>query len=157
MFWRRCNKFKVTYNIVKCFSTKSPSLPRWEWEREKATNVTNPCSWLQNNSSHVLSALFGLIYRPRDFASYMLGIFICNLLLYLAFYIIMKVSMALGASAPRPLQARWCRRCRKPLLLTHSFVAPRRSSPSRSSASLPPLWCGLLPCISSSRISAAGR
>ncbi|XP_073929258.1 SID1 transmembrane family member 1 isoform X2 [Castor canadensis] len=36
-------------------------------------------------------ALFGLIYRPRDFASYMLGIFICNLLLYLAFYIIMKV------------------------------------------------------------------
>ncbi|EPQ12132.1 SID1 transmembrane family member 1 [Myotis brandtii] len=35
-------------------------------------------------------ALFGLIYRPRDFASYMLGIFIGNLLLYLAFYIIMK-------------------------------------------------------------------
>ncbi|KAF4020759.1 hypothetical protein G4228_012321 [Cervus hanglu yarkandensis] len=35
-------------------------------------------------------ALFGLINRPRDFASYMLGIFICNLLLYLAFYIIMK-------------------------------------------------------------------
>ncbi|CAH6792359.1 Sidt1 [Phodopus roborovskii] len=35
-------------------------------------------------------AFFGLIYRPRDFASYMLGIFICNLLLYLAFYIIMK-------------------------------------------------------------------
>ncbi|XP_025231501.1 SID1 transmembrane family member 1 isoform X5 [Theropithecus gelada] len=36
-------------------------------------------------------ALFGLIHRPRDFASYMLGIFICNLLLYLAFYIIMKL------------------------------------------------------------------
>ncbi|XP_076974477.1 SID1 transmembrane family member 1 isoform X2 [Tamandua tetradactyla] len=36
-------------------------------------------------------ALFGLINRPRDFASYMLGIFICNLLLYLAFYIIMKL------------------------------------------------------------------
>uniref|UniRef100_A0A8C4LZ47 SID1 transmembrane family member 1 n=1 Tax=Equus asinus asinus TaxID=83772 RepID=A0A8C4LZ47_EQUAS len=36
-------------------------------------------------------AFFGLIYRPRDFASYMLGIFICNLLLYLAFYIIMKL------------------------------------------------------------------
>ncbi|XP_060226446.1 SID1 transmembrane family member 1 isoform X2 [Meriones unguiculatus] len=36
-------------------------------------------------------AFLGLIYRPRDFASYMLGIFICNLLLYLAFYIIMKV------------------------------------------------------------------
>ncbi|XP_021566768.1 SID1 transmembrane family member 1 isoform X1 [Carlito syrichta] len=36
-------------------------------------------------------ALFGLIYRPKDFASYMLGIFIGNLLLYLAFYIIMKL------------------------------------------------------------------
>ncbi|XP_035963068.1 SID1 transmembrane family member 1 isoform X3 [Halichoerus grypus] len=36
-------------------------------------------------------ALYGLICRPRDFASYMLGIFICNLLLYLAFYIIMKL------------------------------------------------------------------
>ncbi|XP_016055630.1 PREDICTED: SID1 transmembrane family member 1 [Miniopterus natalensis] len=39
-------------------------------------------------------ALFGLIYRPRDFASYMLGIFIGNLLLYLAFYIIMKLRSA---------------------------------------------------------------
>nr|XP_045004020.1 SID1 transmembrane family member 1 isoform X1 [Jaculus jaculus] len=39
-------------------------------------------------------ALFGLIYRPRDFASYVLGIFICNLLLYLAFYIIMKLRSA---------------------------------------------------------------
>uniref|UniRef100_A0A670ZAI3 SID1 transmembrane family member 1 n=1 Tax=Pseudonaja textilis TaxID=8673 RepID=A0A670ZAI3_PSETE len=36
-------------------------------------------------------AIFGLVYRPRDFASYMLGIFICNLLLYLAFYVIMKL------------------------------------------------------------------
>uniref|UniRef100_A0A8C5KEM2 SID1 transmembrane family, member 1 n=1 Tax=Jaculus jaculus TaxID=51337 RepID=A0A8C5KEM2_JACJA len=42
----------------------------------------------------VPSALFGLIYRPRDFASYVLGIFICNLLLYLAFYIIMKLRSA---------------------------------------------------------------
>ncbi|XP_076204355.1 SID1 transmembrane family member 1 isoform X3 [Aptenodytes patagonicus] len=39
-------------------------------------------------------AIFGLVYRPRDFASYILGIFICNLLLYLAFYIIMKVKEA---------------------------------------------------------------
>ncbi|CAH2218828.1 SID1 transmembrane family member 1 isoform X1 [Pelobates cultripes] len=36
-------------------------------------------------------AIFGLVCRPRDFASYLLGIFICNLLLYLAFYIIMKL------------------------------------------------------------------
>ncbi|XP_018427572.1 PREDICTED: SID1 transmembrane family member 1 isoform X2 [Nanorana parkeri] len=39
-------------------------------------------------------AIFGLVYRPRDFASYILGIFICNLLLYLAFYIIMKLRSA---------------------------------------------------------------
>lgn len=30
--------------------------------------------------------------RPNDFASYLLAIGICNLLLYFAFYIIMKVS-----------------------------------------------------------------
>ncbi|KAM9224439.1 SID1 transmembrane family member 1 isoform 2-T2 [Dugong dugon] len=47
-------------------------------------------------------ALFGLIYQPRDFASYMLGIFICNLLLYLAFYIIMKLR-SLEKVLPIPL------------------------------------------------------
>lgn len=39
--------------------------------------------------------------RPNDFASYLLAIGICNLLLYFAFYIIMKVS---GAAEP-PLPA----------------------------------------------------
>lgn len=37
--------------------------------------------------------------RPNDFASYLLAIGICNLLLYFAFYIIMKVS---GAAEPPP-------------------------------------------------------
>ncbi|OCT93603.1 hypothetical protein XELAEV_18011277mg [Xenopus laevis] len=41
-----------------------------------------------------LFAIFGLVFRPRDFPSYLLGIFICNLLLYLAFYIIMKQTPA---------------------------------------------------------------
>uniref|UniRef100_H3B1E4 SID1 transmembrane family member 1 n=1 Tax=Latimeria chalumnae TaxID=7897 RepID=H3B1E4_LATCH len=36
-------------------------------------------------------AVFGLVSRPKDFASYLVGIFICNLLLYLTFYIIMKL------------------------------------------------------------------
>lgn len=36
-------------------------------------------------------AAYGLIERPNDFASYLLAIAICNLLLYFAFYIIMKV------------------------------------------------------------------
>ncbi|KAG5837376.1 hypothetical protein ANANG_G00238610 [Anguilla anguilla] len=35
-------------------------------------------------------AAYGLIERPNDFASYLLAIGICNLLLYFAFYIIMK-------------------------------------------------------------------
>lgn len=37
--------------------------------------------------------------RPNDFASYLLAIGICNLLLYFAFYIIMKVR----AEPARPL------------------------------------------------------
>uniref|UniRef100_A0A8C0GN55 SID1 transmembrane family member 2 n=1 Tax=Chelonoidis abingdonii TaxID=106734 RepID=A0A8C0GN55_CHEAB len=36
-------------------------------------------------------AAYGLIVQPNDFASYLLAIGICNLLLYFAFYIIMKV------------------------------------------------------------------
>ncbi|XP_053076848.1 SID1 transmembrane family member 1 isoform X2 [Acinonyx jubatus] len=97
-------------------------------------------------------ALFGLIYRPRDFASYMLGIFICNLLLYLAFYIIMKVRVGTGSRPP------WVRKGRELHLLSiHSSAARRSSSPSRSSASWPRLWCGPPLCTFSSRISAAGR
>ncbi|GAB1300293.1 SID1 transmembrane family member 1 [Apodemus speciosus] len=74
------------------------------------------------------NAFFGLIYRPRDFASYMLGIFICNLLLYLAFYIIMKL-----------------RSSEKVLPLPVVF------------ASWPRPWYGLPPCTFSSRTSVAGR
>ncbi|XP_063799374.1 SID1 transmembrane family member 2 isoform X3 [Pseudophryne corroboree] len=36
-------------------------------------------------------AAYGLIKRPNDFASYLLAIGLCNLLLYFAFYIIMKL------------------------------------------------------------------
>lgn len=38
-------------------------------------------------------AAYGLIQKPNDFASYLLAIAICNLLLYFAFYIIMKVGV----------------------------------------------------------------
>lgn len=37
-------------------------------------------------------AIYGMISAPKDFASYLLIIFLTNLLLYIAFYIIMKVS-----------------------------------------------------------------
>ncbi|KAH0628609.1 hypothetical protein JD844_009967 [Phrynosoma platyrhinos] len=47
-------------------------------------------------------AIFGLVYRPKDFASYLLGIFICNLLLYLAFYVIMKETPAESREKNRP-------------------------------------------------------
>uniref|UniRef100_A0A803YRC7 SID1 transmembrane family member 1 n=1 Tax=Meleagris gallopavo TaxID=9103 RepID=A0A803YRC7_MELGA len=53
------------------------------WDRMVLLIVGNLVNWS--------FAIFGLVYRPRDFASYILGIFICNLLLYLAFYIIMKI------------------------------------------------------------------
>ncbi len=36
-------------------------------------------------------AMHGLVYRPPDFASYMLGILVTNLFLYFTFYIFMKV------------------------------------------------------------------
>lgn len=36
-------------------------------------------------------AVYGLIERPPDFASYVLAIFITNLMLYTTFYIIMKL------------------------------------------------------------------
>uniref|UniRef100_A0A8C1N828 SID1 transmembrane family, member 2 n=1 Tax=Cyprinus carpio TaxID=7962 RepID=A0A8C1N828_CYPCA len=39
-------------------------------------------------------AAYGLIKRPNDFASYLLAIAICNLLLYFTFYIIMKVPLS---------------------------------------------------------------
>ena len=40
-----------------------------------------------------VSAVLGAIQRPTDFASYLLAIIIDNLLLYLVFYNIMKVSL----------------------------------------------------------------
>lgn len=43
--------------------------------------------------SSLCRAAYGLIERPNDFASYLLAIAICNLLLYFAFYIIMKVCL----------------------------------------------------------------
>nr|XP_028568211.1 SID1 transmembrane family member 1 isoform X1 [Podarcis muralis] len=65
------------------------------------TDCIQQCSWPMYTDRMVLLvvgnlvnwsfAIFGLVYRPKDFASYMLGIFICNLLLYLAFYVIMKL------------------------------------------------------------------
>lgn len=46
----------------------------------------------------VCRAAYGLIERPNDFASYLLAIAICNLLLYFAFYIIMKVCVCIHVS-----------------------------------------------------------
>lgn len=57
---------------------------RWAWQGDQADPTACPC---------LPSAAYGLIVRPNDFASYLLAIGICNLLLYFAFYIIMKVGV----------------------------------------------------------------
>lgn len=57
-------------------------------------------------SLSLCSAAYGLIERPNDFASYLLAIAICNLLLYCAFYIIMKVGS--GASMQMRFKRRTC-------------------------------------------------
>ncbi|XP_075927449.1 SID1 transmembrane family member 2-like isoform X1 [Petromyzon marinus] len=46
---------------------------------------------LLGNAFNWSYAIWGMVYRPRDFDSYLLAIFMSNLLLYSAFYIIMKI------------------------------------------------------------------
>jgi len=92
-------------------------------------------------------AAYGLIMRPNDFASYLLAIGICNLLLYFAFYIIMKVS---GAAEPPPPGA-------LPLPDGAGSAVGNGSSSSPCSALSAPPWCGVLHSSSSSRDSAPGR
>ena len=43
------------------------------------------------NLTNVGLAVYGLIEHPADFASFVLAIFITNLMLYTTFYIIMKL------------------------------------------------------------------
>lgn len=47
---------------------------------------------LLGNAANWGLAIYGMVSTPKDFASYLLIIFLTNLLLYIAFYIIMKVS-----------------------------------------------------------------
>uniref|UniRef100_A0A667Y9F4 SID1 transmembrane family member 2 n=1 Tax=Myripristis murdjan TaxID=586833 RepID=A0A667Y9F4_9TELE len=57
------------------------------------TDCIRQCSgpmYIVSTDWHSMAA-YGLIERPNDFASYLLAIAICNLLLYFAFYIIMKL------------------------------------------------------------------
>lgn len=42
---------------------------------------------------YVYRSIVGLVTTPSDFASYLLAIMIVNMLLYLSFYLIMKVSI----------------------------------------------------------------
>lgn len=99
-------------------------------------------------------AAYGLIMRPNDFASYLLAIGICNLLLYFAFYIIMKVTslwpgvlLSLEGGPPRD----------PPPDGPPDHFLPRSSGAasvccrSPCSASSAPPWCGASPSSSSSR------
>lgn len=97
------------------------------------------------------SAAYGLIERPNDFASYLLAIAICNLLLYFAFYIIMKVgvcSLTLCVHAIS-LHLKLC--------CLFSCAVVRGSSVCRWCVFSSRLLCGALHSISSSRVSAPGR
>ena len=53
---------------------------------------------LLGNAANWGLALYGMIWTPSDFASYLLIIFLTNLLLYIAFYIIMKVRFSITFS-----------------------------------------------------------
>lgn len=92
-------------------------------------------------------AAYGLIMRPNDFASYLLAIGICNLLLYFAFYIIMKVPFLRGGerASPGPPDG-------PPdhSLSCSSGVASVCCRSPCSALSAPP-WCGASPSSSSSR------
>lgn len=46
---------------------------------------------LLGNAANWCLAIYGIVTTPKDFASYLLIIFLTNLLLYIAFYIIMKL------------------------------------------------------------------
>lgn len=109
------------------------------------------------------SAAYGLIVRPNDFASYLLAIGICNLLLYFAFYIIMKVGFEPWAPvgpAGRAGQG-WALLPAPAHTVTpaspRSSAVANASSSSPCSASSAPPWSGALPSSSSSRGSAPGR
>lgn len=100
-------------------------------------------------------AAYGLIERPNDFASYLLAIAICNLLLYFAFYIIMKVCVCAyiycshtGFRVQLGSQS---------VYSVFSCGVVRGFSVWHWCASSSPPWCGALPSISSSRVSARGK
>ncbi|XP_076047171.1 SID1 transmembrane family member 1-like isoform X2 [Oratosquilla oratoria] len=50
---------------------------------------------LIGNAANWGLAIFGMITTPKDFASYLLNIFLTNLLLYMTFYLIMKLLLTL--------------------------------------------------------------
>lgn len=83
-------------------------------------------------------AAYGLIERPNDFASYLLAIGICNLLLYFAFYIIMKVTPPFAPALFISMQLKWKSE------LFNLFPAAKRREDQVSGAGVHPVHrCGL--------------
>lgn len=76
--------FKRIYLTLKQDLLSSTHCPRPMYmDRLLLLTMVNAVNWS--------FALYGLFTRPQNFASYLLAIFIVNLLMYVAFYIIMKI------------------------------------------------------------------
>lgn len=108
-------------------------------------------------SLSVCSAAYGLIERPNDFASYLLAIAICNLLLYFAFYIIMKVCSRASVLYIHGNKSRRLAEAVFSSVCVFSCGVVRGSSVWPWCVFSSRRWCGDSLCISSSRVSAPGR
>ncbi|XP_077988611.1 SID1 transmembrane family member 1-like [Glandiceps talaboti] len=80
--WRIDSKYhKRVWSVMK----------REWWQHTKPKYTDRFVLIIIGNSINWLMAILGMIFRPEDFPSCLLAIFIINVLLYLTFYIVMKV------------------------------------------------------------------
>uniref|UniRef100_A0A670JY30 SID1 transmembrane family member 2 n=1 Tax=Podarcis muralis TaxID=64176 RepID=A0A670JY30_PODMU len=92
VFGKGNTAFWIVFSVIHILSTLLLSTQLYYMGRWKLGEFCQP-SFFNDNIFllNFLLAAYGLIMRPNDFASYLLAIGICNLLLYFAFYIIMKL------------------------------------------------------------------
>ncbi|KPP70674.1 SID1 transmembrane family member 2-like, partial [Scleropages formosus] len=101
VFGKDNTAFWIVFSIIHILATLLLSIQLYYMGRWRLGTACMPalgCSGLDRMVLLVMGnivnwslAAYGLIERPNDFASYLLAIAICNLLLYFAFYIIMKL------------------------------------------------------------------
>uniref|UniRef100_A0A8C3RZF0 SID1 transmembrane family member 2 n=1 Tax=Chelydra serpentina TaxID=8475 RepID=A0A8C3RZF0_CHESE len=94
MFWIFFSIIHIIATLL--LSTQLYYMGRWKFDSGILRRIVHvlytDCIHQCSGPMYVVSdAAYGLIVQPNDFASYLLAIGICNLLLYFAFYIIMKL------------------------------------------------------------------